>query len=217
MNDSVPVFESKMREFRDRTRMFAELKWTKVSSQKYDKYKSFVDYFFALNEDDVLHFKAMIIDNHKVNYRKFSGGDKEIGFYKFYYQLLIHSFGKSYYQTKENQRFIVELDKRVSSYKLSDLKYFLNNGFNRLMNTTSSPFVSVKAVDSKKSELMQINDILIGSVGFIRNGLELNPKSRKAKIDLANYIMNKSKIRDYAKDTPRNQMNFSIWNFKLKT
>jgi hypothetical protein len=39
---NVPVFESAMADFCRETRMFAELKWSKVTNQKYDEYRRFV-------------------------------------------------------------------------------------------------------------------------------------------------------------------------------
>ena len=82
-NNNIEMFEKTMHKYRRETKMFAELKWSKVSSQKYIEYQKFIDFFFALNNSDNLHFKAMIIDTHKINYKKYSSGNKEVGFYKF--------------------------------------------------------------------------------------------------------------------------------------
>jgi hypothetical protein len=59
----------------------------------------------------------LIVDNHQINHQKFNQGDKEIGFYKFYYQLLFHCFGRRYY-LKDDDRFILHLDSRSTNYKL---------------------------------------------------------------------------------------------------
>ena len=85
-SDSVDEFSQTMQKYRTEQKMYAELKWSKVTNQKVTEYKRFVEYFFALNNTDNLHFHCIIIDNHQVNHRKFSKGDKELGFYKFYYQ-----------------------------------------------------------------------------------------------------------------------------------
>lgn len=82
--EDVPVFDETIKYFRNETKMFAELKWTKVSNSKLPIYKRFVDYFFALNNTGKLFFCSIIIDTHQVDHKKFSKGDKELGFYKFF-------------------------------------------------------------------------------------------------------------------------------------
>ncbi|MBA3647412.1 MAG: DUF3800 domain-containing protein [Chitinophagales bacterium] len=62
----IPQFNETMKKFRAEENMNAELKWSKVSSQKLNEYKRFVDYFFALNNTDNIHFHSIIIDNHQV-------------------------------------------------------------------------------------------------------------------------------------------------------
>src|SRR5256885_6993421 len=108
--------------------MKSELKWSKVTNQKLKEYKRFVDFFFALNNTDKLHFKCLIIDNHQTDHKKFSFGDKEISFQKFYYQLLFHKFGCKYYMEEYETKFIVHPDQRNSKYSLEDLRVILNNG-----------------------------------------------------------------------------------------
>jgi hypothetical protein len=102
-NEDINKFAATMKRYRNETNMNAELKWSKVSNQKYEEYKKFIDFFFALNNTDVIHFKSIIIDTHKLNHKKFNKGDKEIGFYKFYYQLLLHSFASNYYKNKKHK------------------------------------------------------------------------------------------------------------------
>lgn len=75
--DDVLLFNQTIQKFREETKMYAELKWTKVSRSKLPVYERFVDYFFALNNTDRLFFRCIIIDTHQINYKKFSKGDKE--------------------------------------------------------------------------------------------------------------------------------------------
>lgn len=77
--NNVAEFNQTMFKFRIEQNMKAELKWTKVSNQKLLQYKRFMEYFFALNNTDKLHFRSIIIDNHQVDHQRFSKGDKELG------------------------------------------------------------------------------------------------------------------------------------------
>jgi hypothetical protein len=63
---------------------------------------------------------------------------------------------------------------------------------------------------------MQINDLLIGSIGYIKNGFQLLPYSKKAKVDLSNYILEKAGLTNYDINTPKWQKRFGVWNFKLR-
>jgi hypothetical protein len=209
-------FTATMRKFRDEQKMFAELKWTKVTDQKLPQYKRFVDYFFALNNTDVLHFHCIIVDNHQVDHHKFSKGDKELGFYKFYYQLLLHSFGKRYCREGEDDRFIVRLDERNSSYSLGTLKVVLNRGLNKKYKISTEPFVSIEPMNSKASELMQVNDIILGAIGSQKNGYDLLAGGRASKRELGQYIAAAAGLKDLKESTPWGRHRFTIWNFRLQ-
>lgn len=200
-----------MKQFRVQTKMHAELKWAKVSNQKLEEYKTFVDYFFALNNANRAHFHCIVFDNHQINHAKYSGGDKEKGFYKFYYQLLLNCFAKHY----KGQRFIVHLDERTSSYPLGDLKRILNNGVGKKFQDYTSPFVSIEPQNSKLSEVMQLNDLILGAVGYHKNALHLIPGGKKCKKDLSAYIAKKSGVEILGENTRYGQVRFKVWNFRL--
>jgi len=57
-------FNLSITEFRSETRMFAEMKWRKVSRGKLNEYKRFLDFFFTLNESGHAYFYVMIINTH---------------------------------------------------------------------------------------------------------------------------------------------------------
>jgi hypothetical protein len=76
------------REFRDLKRsvgLNSEVKWSKVSSARLDAYKRLADFFLAGD----LNFRVIVVDQTKVDANRFHGGDRELGFYKFYYEMLI--------------------------------------------------------------------------------------------------------------------------------
>ncbi len=50
------AMQERFRHFRQQWKMFAELKWTKVSGQKLAEYKAFVDIFFDVFEAGSAHF-----------------------------------------------------------------------------------------------------------------------------------------------------------------
>ncbi len=214
--DSEEVFNDTMEKYREVTNMRAELKWSKVSIQKLSEYKTFIDYFFALNNADRIHFHCMIVDNHQVNHRKFNQNNPELGFYKFYYQLLLHAFGRRYCKTDHEARFIVHLDERTTKYKLETLKVILNRGIMKKYGIGWNPFRSIEPGDSKQSNLLQVDDLLIGAVGYQKNSYNLIAGAKQAKIDLAEHIATTAGLPDLRADTLANNKRFTIWNFSLR-
>jgi len=213
---NVDIVNDTMEKFRKEQKMFSELKWTKVSNQKLKEYERFVEYFFALNNNDKLHFHCIIIDNHKVDHKKFNKGDKELGFYKFFYQLLLHCFGRRYCREGEDVRFITHMDYRQTKYKLGTLKKVLNSGMKKRFDIATEPFVSIEPRHSHDAELIQLNDIILGSIGFQKNGYDLLSGTRQAKVELAKYIAAQAGLKDLKGNTPWGESRFTLWNFKLQ-
>jgi len=210
----IETFNNTMQKFRHDFNMKAELKWTKVSTDKLEEYKKFVDYFFALNDTDFAHFHCLILDTHQINHKKYNKGDSDLGFYKFYYQLLLHSFGNRYC-SRGVESLVVCLDERTSKYLLSDLRDILNNGIYKKYGIVTSPFKSVEAKDSKKSDVMQINDIILGAIGYHKNGYHLLSGSKQAKVELANHIAQKAGLAILGESSRFAVRRFTTWNFRF--
>ena len=213
--DEISNFESTMLKYRTDNQMNSELKWSRVSNNKLEKYKIFVDYFFALCDTDKLHFKATIFDNHTVNHRKFSQGDKEIGFYKFYY-ILFKWFSRIYFNVDTpNVSVVIHPDHRSSKYNLGDLRDILNNGFNKDFQPHFRPYRAIEPLDSKKSEIIQVLDIILGAIGYVKNGYLLHGEANKAKVELCEYIRKKAGVYNLGNNTPYGRDRFCIWNVIL--
>lgn len=212
----VHSFEETMVGFRRETRMTAELKWGRVSNAKLPEYRRYIDYFFALNDTDRLHFVTMILDTAQFDHRTYNQGDRELGFYKFYYQLLLHGFGR-YCTNPGSEAIHVFLDYRTSSYKLSELRRFLNIGMRKKTGKWNDVFLTVEPRDSKKTELLQMTDLLAGAIGYQKNGYHLLAGANSAKVALSEYIAKKAGCSDLCSDTPFRQQRFRIWNFLLRT
>lgn len=212
--DAIEHFNDTMRKFRVELNMNRELKWTKVSTGKLSEYKRFVDYFFALSNTNHVAFHSMVIDTHQLDHARYNQGDKDLGLNKFYYLLLIHAFGKRYYKKYKPCRFIVLVDKRSSKQSLSEFRRILNNGFSKKYGAVDDPFRTVEPRDSKGCEMLQINDILLGAIGYHWNDCNLLSGASKAKISLSNYIAAKAGLPDLSRSTKYGARRFTIWKFK---
>ena len=79
------AISKELRDLKSKNEISAELKWSKVSRLKLEPYKRVVDYYWGCPD---LHYRAIIIDQDAVDYESFHDGDVELGFYKFYYEML---------------------------------------------------------------------------------------------------------------------------------
>lgn len=151
---------------RDKHYIGGEFKWQKVSPSRLDFYRDLVDWFVA--RGDQLRFRCIAIEHEKVDLFQFHNGDQELGFYKFYYQMLHHwildfneysifcDFKSNRLRTRQN-----ELAKCLSNANLS------------------SEIVNVQAIRSRESVLMQAADVLTGiAAGRLNNNLQAGSAKR---------------------------------------
>ncbi|SHF66743.1 Protein of unknown function [Loktanella atrilutea] len=198
-------------DFRIRTNMFAELKWSKVSNQKLDAYKELVDIYFDFARRGALWFRATTFDNHLWDHTRFNDGDPDIGISKLYYQMLLHQVVGHY---GDLASLYICLDRRLSSTPLEKLHRILNAGAGKEYGLTFGPVRVLVSKDSKKDDILQINDVILGAVSAYKNGRHLQEGAREAKIELAKYVLLQSGLGSYAQDTPQGKTAFAIWNRK---
>lgn len=148
-----------------------ELKWKKVSPAYSQLYKDVLDFFFNAN---YIRFRVILIEAQKVDHIKFNSADAELGFYKFYYQLLQHWI----FDFNEYAVF-ADLKKNRNKGRLKELKQALDN------TNYTSDITMVQGVPSEESLGIQLADILTGLVTAKFNK-EYKPNS--AKENLIRYI-----------------------------
>lgn len=166
---------------------FCEVKWTKVSQNKIDMYCEFIKYFFG---NPYLSFRAVIVDKSKLKHELFNQTHDEF-YYKVYYQLL------SRIVVPNNENYIyLDIKDTKSSRKIKRLKEILANG---LFDFDMKCIKNVQSINSKESELLQLADILIGSVSYLNRGEcnKIGHSNSKAKLitlirNLSGYNLKKS-------------------------
>lgn len=212
---NVEWFDALMQAWRVEHNMLKELKWTRVTNQKYAEYQSLVDLFFEHADLNRLHFKSVIFDMHQVDYSTYHEGDEELGFYKLYYQFLLHKFGR--YAKSDNHALHIFIDERSTRRKfpLRTLHGALNAGIKNKYGRTADVVRQLEPRKSKEHNLMQVADVLMGAIGWHANDLGDRPEAREAKINLASYIAKKAKLASLKHGTPWGQENFEIWRFKF--
>lgn len=174
-----------------------EFKWQKVSFSHIDFYKKVVDYFFKSN---FLRFRVILIEASRVNNDVYNGKDKELGFYKFYYQLL-HHWILSY-----------------NSYEIfADLKVNRNKGrlkkLHEILSYTNltSEILRVQGLPSNESIGIQLADVLTGIVNTKYN----KQNTGTAKNEIISYI-EETHLKNGISATQKLEEKFNIFQITLK-
>lgn len=194
-----------------------ELKWTGISRRSLDRDMKVSDvFFFSSCRPDGCpppQFQCMVVDQHRVNARRYHDGDRDLCFYKLLYQLLLKRIPK---YSNPGEAVHVVLDKRSTrKYDLNDLRAVLRNGLKKNMGDLRPDVRSVVYADSKSDRLLQLSDLLTGAVGFHHNGHARRPGISAAKLEAADLISRKAGI--VSLDIPnRWDLRFGIWSIRLR-
>lgn len=171
---------------------YGEIKWKNVSPSKFDFYKDLINFFFTNN----ISFRCVIIDGYQFDSVKYHNADDELGFYKFYYQLIFH-----WLIPFEN--YCVFLDHKKN--KLPDRLQTLEN----VLRVSTLSRVNVQAIPSKESLLIQLTDLLMGAVGYKLHKINTS----ESKLNLICAI--EEKLGHSIKGTNRSEHKFNIFHMKL--
>jgi hypothetical protein len=208
-----PDILGRLKAVRDAHATYGEVKWQKVSKSKLDFYKAYVDVFFDASLVDDVHFYALYVDTHTFNHHKYNSGEAEIGFTKLIYQLLLHKFGRKY---GENYKIKVFLDDRTTKHDPEEMRPMLNRDLAK-WGIPGDPFRQIRFRDSKVCDLIQLNDLLVGTVGFKRNLRDKVPGCAPHKIELAAHIVRRAleNEKPYRLNSAQARR-FAVWPFKFK-
>jgi hypothetical protein len=144
-------------ELKDKHRVGGPMKWQKVSPSRRGFYTALIDLFISFGE--IIRFRCIAVEADKVNLTLFHEDDPELGFYKFYYQLVrpwLSDFNEYaiFCDMKSNRR----LD------RLHVLRRCLANA------NLASKVLSIQSLPSRESCLIQLADVLVGAAASRLNG-----------------------------------------------
>ncbi|MBK5226197.1 MAG: DUF3800 domain-containing protein [Thermoleophilia bacterium] len=162
------MYKTEIHELRDQYKIGGEFKWGKASPSKIDFYKALISWYIAKGED--LRFRCIAVDRQKVNLVQYHESDQELGFYKFYYQMIHH-----WLHDFNSYRIFCDFKQNRQPDRLHTLQRCLSS------SNLSSTVETVQAVRSDESVLIQSNDVLLG-LASARINNRLNENSAKEEI-----------------------------------
>lgn len=176
-----------------------EFKWGNVSTNKYEFYKELVNIFFD-DSNLSLCFRCIVIDASKIDNEKFNQGSHELGYYKFYYQLI-----KNWINEDSMYYIFTDFKTNKETNRLHELKRILN------YDLSNNNIEIVQAIDSSESVIMQMQNILMGTVAYKFNfGNSGASISKKA---LVSYI--EEKLGHEILPTSKSEVKFNVFKIML--
>lgn len=194
--ESRKMLKQRIQGIKDKYGRRGEMKWNKVSPTTKDMYKEVIDLFFNTYN---IRFRAITVKTELVDNSRFNNGSGELGFYKFYFQLI--------------QKWLIE----GNSYKVF-LDYKVNSQRNRLgdlcriLRYSSLAEVELtQALPSEQSVLIQLADVLTGVVSSAFND---DDKTRESKREIRKYV--ETYLGHGIVGTLPSEQKFNVFNINLR-
>lgn len=196
---------------------YGEIKWGKVSQTYLERYQKLLSWFFEKLKANNFRFRAHVVDTSARIYRQYGEGDLERSFYKIYYHLLFQSVRRLALDEDGSSVLILLDDKRNRyPFQLPTLKRTLNLNLLRALKIKKL----VANVEPRHSSgervepFIQIVDILIGAIGYVRNAHIQKPDASPARIEMIKFLQEKAGT-SFALDTTVRAA-FNLWTFDVK-
>lgn len=152
--------------------LHAEVKWSKVSASRLAAYQRIVDFFFR---EEALRFRVIVVDHAKYDPGSFHGGDRELGFYKFYYELLV-----KWLEPGNEYLILLDFKQNQSADRYRDLRAVLTRKLKG-----EAKILDLTVIDSGETPLAQLCDLLTGAVASAWCG---SAQAGSAKAQLCEHI-----------------------------
>lgn len=155
--DKTPKINKELRDIKKRNGLppHVELKWSKASSSMEKLYLEVVDYFFDNND---LHFRGLLIPNKSILDHKKYNQSHDDWYYKMFYNMLKTLFGP-----RNEYNVYIDIKDTNSHRKAQKLHEVCCND---IYDFDKNIIKKIQPIRSHEVQLMQISDILIGSIGY---------------------------------------------------
>lgn len=191
------IIKDEIKSLRKKHNKWGEIKWTKISYKSLDFYEALIELYLSYNTD--IRFRCIAIDHKDVNW-SLHNDDKELGFYKFYYQLLHHwildfNIYSIFCDTKTNR----------DPHRLEILQRCLGN------SNLSSKIIKIQSIPSGQMVLIQLCDLLLGCAqSRLNNSIKVGTAKEKIVKTLEQGLNTRQ-----LEPTRRNENHFNIFRIKL--
>lgn len=183
-------------EIKEKYGLYGEMKWNHVCPKSVELYKDLINLFF---DNQQMRFRAICIKADEVNHNRFNAGSGELGFYKFYFQLIHH------WMLMDNS-YQVFVDYKTNGYqhRVQELGIILNN-------TSTAELTQIQALPSEQSVLIQLADVLTGAVASAFNRTKSQSNAKQSVRELI-----ENRLGHCIKATSVVETKFNVFNINLR-
>jgi len=189
--------KNKIAESRSRHAVWGEMKWTKISPSKQAFYEELVDIFMSFGMN--MRFRCIAVDREQVDLALHQN-DGELGFYKFYYQLLHH-----WLLDFNEYSVFCDLKTNRDRKRLHDLRRCLH------YSNLSAKIADVQSLPSPEVALLQLCDVLLGAASSRINQTLGAGTAKEAVVLRLEERLNRRQIGP----TPRTEEKFNVFKIRL--
>lgn len=189
----------KLRQLMRSMNLNSELKWSKVSDKRLKHYQKIIDFFFEHAE---LCFRAIIVEQAKVRFDQYHNKDRELAFYKFYYEML-----EKWMEAGNEYLILLDYKSNSGAERYTKLKTCLEQYWQQRARIRD-----LTIIDSKQTPLAQLCDVLTGSIAAACNVT----RSKSPKENLVKYITERSGLQTLCTSTPLSEEKFNIFKMNLR-
>jgi len=154
-----------------------ETKWVKVSPGKIQYYLEVINYFF---DNDDLHFRALVVPDKSILNHGEHHQTHDDFYYKMYFEML-----KTIICPHDRYRIYLDIKDTRGGEKIRKLHNVLCNN---LYDFPHEIIERIQIVRSSEIEILQLCDLLIGSLGAANRDITTSP----AKLEIINLIRKRS-------------------------
>lgn len=190
--------KSRIDELRQRHRVYGEMKWRKISPSKAAFYTDLIDLYMSFGLD--LRFRCIAVDHQAMNFGMHNG-DAELGFYKFYYQVLHH-----WILDQNEYTVFCDLKQNRDRTRLPTLRRILSTA-----NRTSI-IRDLQSLPSSEVVLLQLCDVLLGAASARMNGRNDLGTAKEGVIAHLERRLNLSRLGP----TQKSEEKFNIFKIRLE-
>ena len=188
-------YKRSFKKIREDNHFYSEVKWRYVSPSRLNFYLEMVDLFFKTG----MRFRSIVIKSEDIDLDTYHKSDPELGFYKFYYQLLYH-----WIENSNSYNIFLDFKQNRLKNRIKKLEEVLINA------CPSSKIVCVQSIKSKDSIFIQMADMLIGAVGYSIDKYSTS----SSKIRLIKRI--EEYLKHPIRPTPKYEKKFNIFKIEFK-
>ncbi len=173
-----------------------EFGWKRLSPNKRDFYWSLIDLF---KNDDLLKFRCVVVNRNNLNHELYNQGDQELGFYKIYYQLLVH-----WLNVGCTHHIYLDWQQNKEQHRFSDLKIILQRKL-----SGRAKVACLEPVTSANQPLIELTDLFIGAVGYAWN----QRSTSETKVQFCNELAESVGLGTLNTSTAKDFEKFNVFNF----